>query len=104
MAKKKEPIAKDYKIEFNTPAFLESRFATNFVIQRMGDNFKISLFEFKPDIILSEKDIEAVEKRGSLRADCIGSYITTPETLEKFRVIINRQLEKYKESKEKTEG
>jgi len=104
MTEKKEPIAKDYKIEFNTPVFLESRFATNFVVQRMGEYFKVSLFEIKPEIILSDKDREAFEKKGSIRADCLSSYIISPESIEKFINIMSDQLKKYKESKEKTEG
>jgi len=40
MAKRKEPIAKNYKVEFNTPPFLESNFATNFAIQKMGGKFQ----------------------------------------------------------------
>jgi len=73
------------------------------LFKKWGGNFKISLFELKPDIILTEADRKAVEKRGSIRADCIGSYITTPESLEKFRDIMSDQLKKHKESKEKTE-
>lgn len=104
MAKKKEPIAKDYKVEFNIPVFLESRFATNMVVQRMGEYFKVSLFEIKPDIILSDKDREAFEKKGSVRADCLASYIISPESMQKFIDAMSGQLGKYKESKEKTEG
>lgn len=99
MAKKDEPIVKDFRIDFNVPQYLESRFATNFVVQRMGNLFKISLFEIKPDFILSPKDRKEFEKKGSINADCLASYIVSPESLENFVGIMTEQLERYNESK-----
>lgn len=103
MARKKEtPKAVTYQVEFHTPDFMPSSIATNIVVQRFEDNFKVSLYEVKPDIILNEEDREKLEKRGTLRADCVGSFIISPHNLKTFIDVMNQQLSKYEKSKEDT--
>ena len=100
--KKKTPKAVTYQIEFHTPDFMPASIATNFVVQRIEDNFKVSLYELKPDIILNEEDIKKLEKRGTVRADCVGSFIIFPHNLKTFIDVLSKQLSMYEKSKEET--
>lgn len=103
MAKRKAPTkTSTFKVEFHNPPFVPSSIATNLVVQRFEDSFKVSFYELKPDIILSEEDKNKMEKRGTLRADCVGSFIISPNSLETFVGIMNDQLSKYKQSKEES--
>jgi len=103
MVKKQEPTkAKTYQIEFHTPDFMRSSIATNFVIQSYDDNFKVSLYELKPDIALTDEDRNKIEKRGTLRTDCVGSFIINPRNLKAFIDIMNEHLSKYEKSKEES--
>lgn len=96
MPKKKEQSKEvTYTVDFHTPEFTPSKIATNIVIQMFNEVFKMSLFELKPDIILSEEDQKRMESRGTVRADCVGSFIISPVNLRTFVKLINDQLEKY---------
>lgn len=95
MARKK-PIPKEisYKIDFHTPEFFESRVATNITIQNYNENYKLSFYELKPDMVFSDEDRKRMEKRGTLRADCVGSFIITPTDIKKFADLMYEQIEK----------
>lgn len=100
MPKKKEQTKEvTYVVDFHTPEFMPSKVATNIVIQMFNEVFKMSLFELKPDIILSEEDRKRMESRGTVRADCIGSFIINPANLRTFVKLINEQLAKYDKHK-----
>jgi len=102
MAKKKEiPPSMGLTIDFNFPDYIITRFATNMTIQTIENEFKISFFELKPAMILSEEDIEKIRKQGTARADCIGSFIITPDRLPKFIQVLNEHLSKYNKRQEK---
>jgi len=91
-------------IEWNIPDNIIARFATNIVVQRMENEFKISFFETKPPIILSDEDREKLKKAGTIRADCIGSIIVTPDRLRKFIQTMDKQLSEYNIKQEKKES
>lgn len=92
MAKKTKDSDKDFKIEFNTPYNMDSKYATNFTIELILDYFKISFYEIKPDLILSPQDRKKFEQRGTVRADCLGSFILTRDNVEKLNEMIADQL------------
>jgi len=94
MTKTKKPSAKEFKIEWNIPQNMDSKYATNFTLQHFENHFKMSCYEIKPDIILSLQDRKKVDQRGTIRADCIGSYIITRDNLIKLKEIIETQLSK----------
>ncbi len=73
------------KIEWNIPADIVTKFATNVVVQMLENEFKISFFEAKPEIVLGdETKLKAIKDRGTVRADCIGSFIVTADRMPNF--------------------
>lgn len=101
MAKTKDTPLAGLKIEWHIPDYIISRFATNFVVQTIESEFKVSFFEVKPDLILTEEQRKLVEDRGTIIAECIGSVIITPERLKRLIAILGEHLAKY-ENAQKT--
>jgi len=104
MAKKKKQQDVNLTVEWNIPNNMASTFVTNFLIQKIEDEFKILFFEIKPPIVLNETDREEVKKRGTVRADCVGGIVVTPDRLVKFVEILNEQLSMYNKAREKKES
>ena len=104
MAKKKEQKGHILSIEWNIPDNIITRFATNMTIQTIENEFKISFFEVKPPIVLSEVDQKKMKKIGTVKADCVGSFIVTPDRLPKFIAVLNEQLSKYNKIREEKES
>lgn len=86
---------KTYKIIFHTPDYLPSNIATNIVVQPFEDNFKVSFYELKPDVILTDEDRQRMEERGTLRADCVGSFIISSSNFKTFIDVMQDQYSKY---------
>jgi hypothetical protein len=78
-------------IEWDLPDGLITPFATNMVIQTIENEFKISFFEVKPKIHLS--DSEPLPNK--IKAICIASVIVTADRLPKFIEVLQSQLDKY---------
>lgn len=100
MTKKEEQKEQQLPIKWNIPDNMIARFATNIVVQTIENEFKISFFEIQPPIILSDKDRENVKKLGTIRADCLGTIIVTPDRMQKFIQLMNEQLSRYNNSKQ----
>lgn len=88
-------------IEWNIPDHIITRFATNIIVQTIENAFKISFFEIKPPIMLSDEDRAKLRDTGTIRADCVGSIIVTPDRLATFINAMNEHLSKYKNAQEK---
>ena len=93
----KKPIA--LLIDYKIPDDVITRFATNITVQIIENEFKVSFFELKPDIILREEDRKELWQRGTVRADCIGSIIVTGDRMRKFIDALSQQLAKYESGK-----
>jgi len=87
-------------IEWNISDDIITRFATNMVVQTIENEFKVSFFELKQDIVLREEDMKKMVKGGTVRADCIASIIITPDRMHKFIEAMTTQLTKYESSKQ----
>lgn len=84
-----KPIA--IPIEYNTPEGTMTPFATNMLVQIIENEFKISFFELKPFLRLSESD----PIPSKMRADYIGGVIVSADRLPNFIKALQGQLEKY---------
>lgn len=80
---------KRFSIDWQVPEGLITPFATNMVIQKLENVFKIMFFEAKPPIRL-DKSEPMPEK---IKADYVGSIIVTPEKLSTFVDIFKKQLD-----------
>lgn len=102
MTKKKELTKTPLKIIWRVPPFMASGWATNVVVQGVQEHFKISFFELKPDIALTPEQLKKIEERGTIDADCIGSYILSPDEVEKLILVLQDQYSRYLKSKEES--
>ena len=103
MPKKKIPEVVDLKIDWNVPEDVITRFATNLVTQTIDNEFKLTFFEIKPEIVFDEEEqqMKMIEK-GTVRADCISSIIVTADRMPRFLKVLNEQLIKYQDKQKKT--
>ncbi|MEX0999300.1 MAG: DUF3467 domain-containing protein [Thermodesulfobacteriota bacterium] len=98
-AKPKQKKSDELKIEYIIPDYVISRFATNITVQKIENEFKVSFFELKQDILLDEEDKKKMIERGTVRADCIASIIITADRMPKFINAMSQQLNKYESNK-----
>jgi hypothetical protein len=84
-------------LKWNIPENIITRFASNIVVQRLEDAFKISFFEIYPDIRLGLEHKIPEE----VQANCVASIILTPEKLPVFIEVLQKQRAMYEISKSK---
>lgn len=98
MSKKKEKIpiqGKEIPIKWHIPDNIITRFASNITIQLIENEFKISFYELKPEIRIDA----SLPLPTEVKADCVASVIVTADRLPKFINVLQKQYNKYMESK-----
>jgi len=95
MPNTKNTKVRELKVRWNVPDELITRFATNFVIQTIEKEFKLSFFEVKPDIVLDEDDRKKLMSKGYVDANCVGSFIITEDRLQLLIDILKNHLDKF---------
>ena len=100
MAKAKEkPQAVIVKvpIRWNIPDSLVTRFASNMVVQRIEDAYKISFFETFPGIRLGPEEKVPSE----VTANCVASVVITADKLQSVVKALQTHLDTYLEEKKR---
>lgn len=96
---KKKLIVKEEEttipIEWHIPDTIITRFASNMVVQTMENEFKISFFEIKPEIRLTQSQPPS----SAVKADCVASVIVTADKLPSFIEVLQQQLNQYNSRK-----
>ncbi len=93
------PIKLGVKLKY--PENLESKFATNVVIQQQQDFFTISFFEaFLPPVIVEDpKELKRVlETMNAVDGTCVSRIILTPSKMMEFADALNKNIEVYKKN------
>ena len=92
-------------IEWHVSEDLDSKYATNLVIQHSEHEFIIDFFEVRQPLILGDADQvrEQREKLESVRAECVARIIVSPNRMQEFIDAMQANLNKYvgKEQEEK---
>ncbi len=85
-------------IEWYVPESIQSRYATNTVIQTGQREFTISFFETRLPILFgqSQENRESLEKMGKVRAECVGRIIVAPDTLQEMIDAFQTNLDAYR--------
>jgi len=83
-------------IRWNIPDNIITRFANHMLVQTLENEFKLSFFELKPEIRLTESDPLSKE----VRADCVASIIVSAERLPKIIEALQSQFAKYNTNKQ----
>ena len=91
-------------IEWHISEDLDSKYATNLVIQHSEHEFIIDFFEMRHPLILGnpQQVREQREKLESVRAECVARIIVSPDRMQEFIDAIQANLDKY-EGKEQEE-
>lgn len=94
--KTQEPQERQIPIEWVFPEDLTSGYATNILVQIGQNEFFISFFEMSPPVIMNAADLDTIE---SVQAYCIARIIVTPDRLNEFIAVLQKQLNLYNEKK-----
>lgn len=93
------------KIDWNIPDDIVTKFATNVVVQMLENEFKVSFFEAKPEIVLGDEiKLKAIKDKGTVRADCIGSFIVTADRMPNFINAMKKVFDIYESRQSNTLG
>lgn len=76
----KTPAGRAVPIRWHVSDEIITRFASNMVVQRIENDFKLSFFELKPDIRIPPN----AEPLKEVVAECVASIIITKDRLPKF--------------------
>lgn len=85
-------------IEWHIPDEIQSRYATNVIIQKLENEYRISFFEMLPPIILGDPSETAkkLKQYESIRANCVAQIIIAenkmPGLVKAFQDLLERQL------------
>ena len=84
-------------IEWHISEDLDSKYATNLVIQHSEYEFIIDFFEMRHPLILGDPDQvrEQWEKLESVRAECVARIIVSPNRMQEFINVMQADLNKY---------
>ena len=84
-------------IEWHISEDLDSKYATNLVIQHSEHEFIIDFFETRHPLILGDPDQvrEQWEKLESVRAECVARIIVSPNRMQEFINLMQAALNKY---------
>src|SRR2546421_12282460 len=88
-------------IEWHIPEGMQSRYATNVIAQAGNNEIIFSFFEAQLPILLGqpEENEETLNKIGSIRAECVGRIIVSPETAQNFINALQTSIDAYHVSK-----
>jgi hypothetical protein len=89
-------------IEWHVPEGMQSRYATNVVAQAGSSEIILTFFEAQLPILLGqpEENEEALKKIGSIRAECVGKIIVSPETAQSILIALQTSIDAYNVSKD----
>jgi len=84
-------------IEWHISEDLDSKYATNLVIQHSEHEFIIDFFEMRHPLILGnpQQVREQREKLESVRAECVARIIVSPDRMQEFIDAIQANLNQY---------
>jgi len=84
-------------IEWHISEDLDTKYATNLVIQHSEHEFIIDFFEMRHPLILGNPDQvrEQWEKLESVRAECVARIVVSPNRMQEFINVMQADLDKY---------
>lgn len=93
-----KPLTKTLRLEFKYPDNIESKFATEVMVQHQKDYIVLSFFEaVMPPLLGATEDEKSklLEKLDTVEAKCISRIILTPEKFKLALNMMNSNLEKW---------
>jgi hypothetical protein len=92
-------------IEWQFPASLVSRYATNLVVQQGEHEFIISFFEIHLPMLLGlpEQRKATIDQLETVPAECVARLIVAAERMPEFVKVLQEQLEQYRSRRQTPE-
>jgi|SRR5437867_620307 hypothetical protein len=89
-------------IRWHVSENIQSRYATNLIVQPIQHEFVISFFEARPPILLGtpEENKARYEELGAIQAECVARIIVAAEQLPSIIEALQTTLAAYHASKE----
>lgn len=92
---KKDIVVELPPVVWNIPDNIITRFAGEVIVQVLENEFKISFFESKPEIIFGGPSKLPKE----IKFDCVASIIISPNKIPGFIDVLQQQLDLYAKRK-----
>jgi hypothetical protein len=80
-------------INWEQPGNIPTQYATNMVIQSLGQEFLLSFYEVRPPIITGSLEEHTAEFAQGIPAKCGGRIIVSPGRLQQFSALLQKHLE-----------
>lgn len=96
----KEIHSKQLKIKHTYPETLETKFATNIIVQHQPDYFILSFFENLLPAVLGETEDDKkkqFDKIKFIESKCLSRIILTPEKMKEVISVLNENYKKYED-------
>jgi hypothetical protein len=82
-------------IEWHVSDAIETKYATNMVVQHGDHEFIISFFETKPPLIVGPPSKEVLANLKTIRAECIAQIVVASPRMPKFLQALQTNFEKW---------
>ena len=84
-------------IEWHISEDINSKYATNLVVQHSEHEFILDFFEMRRPLILGNPNQvrEQWQKIESVRAECVAQIIVSPDRMQEFIDVMQAALDKY---------
>jgi hypothetical protein len=98
MPKDKSIKGKWLPVEYYVPDHIQSRYATNLLVQNTEHEFILSFFELQEPFLMGDtEEIEQqVEQLKCVRAKCVGRVIIAADRMPAFIDAMQKNLEKHR--------
>jgi hypothetical protein len=94
-----------FRIDWNVPNDVQTRYATNLVVQSAAHEYIISFFEIRPPILLGspeERQVTAQEIK-SLPATCVARIVVARDKMPEFAKVLHDHVMKSNPTPDKSE-
>jgi hypothetical protein len=97
-----QPAGVALRIDWHFPEGMQSRYADNVLVQAAQYNIVISFFEAQLPILLGqpEENKQQLEELGSVRANCVGKIVVSPDLIPVIVQALETGLDNYRRFKE----
>jgi hypothetical protein len=99
---KRDSVGLTLPVDWHISENIQSRYATNIVVQPIQHEFVISFFEAQPPIFIGtpEENRTRYQELGSIHAECVAKVIVAAERLPEFIAALQTTLAAYHAAKE----
>jgi hypothetical protein len=96
-----QPIGVPLRINWHFPEGTQSRYTDNVLVQTGQFGITISFFETQVPIILGspEENKKQLEELGTIRADCVGKIVVSPDFIPVLVKALETGLENYRQAR-----